>query len=167
MRILLVIPIVFLLLSGKESHRWWAVLVMVIAALTDLFDGILARAFKQETELGKILDPLADKIAVTAVAILLTIQNLIPMWFIIVAVVRDVVILGGGLYVQKKKRLTLQSNTMGKWTVFIVALLIIVSSVNVDALNDVKMFLLIASTIMLFGSSVGYAQRFFRVMGGE
>lgn len=163
-RLLLVVPIVLLLLSEKEFHNWWAVAVMVIATLTDTLDGFLARALHQESDLGKILDPLADKIAIAAVAVLFMIKGVLPIWFVIGAIVRDVTILLGGLYIKNKKEMILQSNLMGKWTVTIVALLIIVSTIDLDVLKAVKMFLLIASTIMLLGSLVLYARRFFEII---
>lgn len=163
-RIILVLPIILLLLSEHQHHRFWAVGMIGVASLTDMFDGMLARALHQETDLGRILDPLADKIAVAAIAIVLAIQQLIPFWFLAFIIVRDLLILAGGIYVKKTKNIILQSNTIGKWAVAVIVLYSIVSTLNLDSLADVKTLLLITSTAMLGASFALYAQRFFRVI---
>lgn len=140
---------------------------MAGATLTDMFDGLLARALKQETDLGKILDPLADKIAIAIVSILLMLKGALPLWFVSLAIVRDLAILSGGLYVRKKNRTILQSNTMGKWTVTVVALLLIVSAIDLAVLHDAKNMLLAASAVMLVASFVAYTRRFIRTTSAE
>lgn len=163
-RIVLAVPIVFLLLSDE---RLWAVVVMSVAGLTDLFDGIFARAFHQETDLGKILDPFADKIAIAAIAIVLAMLDFIPLWFLGVVVARDLLILLGGMYVKIRKRIVLQSNTMGKWAVTLVGAYIILSTINIDSLATIKVILLALSTITLGVSFALYVERFVRVIHQE
>ncbi len=166
LRILLIVPIGFFLLSEKESSRWWAAGLLGVAILTDTFDGLLARALNQETDIGKILDPLADKLGVAVVSLLLLMKGSLPVWFVSLAIVRDLAILSGGLYVKRKKQRILQSNTMGKWAVGVVALLLIVSVINLDAFKDIKNILLALSAILLSGSFVLYARRFFKTIRG-
>ncbi len=66
---LLSIPFAIVMLGHSPESRLWGAAIMVVAALTDKFDGVLARKYNQITEWGKILDPLADKVAVSVVAI--------------------------------------------------------------------------------------------------
>ena len=164
LRILLVVPLAFFLLSEKESSHWWAVGIMIVEAVTDILDGILARALHQESEFGKILDPLADKVGIAVVIIILLVRGFLPTWFVVVALIRDGLILGGALYVKTKKTVVLQSNAIGKLTICLIAALILVSTLNLAALELTRIILLAASTVMIAISILVYAQRFYRVV---
>lgn len=72
-----------------------ALLVFVVAALTDGLDGLVARVFKQKTVLGAYLDPIADKLLLTAGFVALAIQSLIPSWLAVIVITRDILILFG------------------------------------------------------------------------
>lgn len=163
-RVLLVLPIAYLLIDGQPSNRDYIIGLIIIAALTDLLDGIFARKFHQVTELGKILDPVADKIAVIIVCFVLTLQEKIPLWFFIAAALRDVLIFIGGIYVKNAKGVVLQSNLLGKWTVGVVSLLILVVILGVSEILWLKQGLLALSTVMLVASFVLYLKRYLEVM---
>ena len=97
LRMVLAVPIVWLLAEG----RYEATLVLfAIAAVSDALDGYLAKTFDWATELGKVLDPVADKLLLVSVFITLTWLGLIPLWLAAVAVARDVII-GVGAWVYK------------------------------------------------------------------
>jgi CDP-diacylglycerol--glycerol-3-phosphate 3-phosphatidyltransferase len=162
-RALLVIPIVVLLLDDGEDHRFLVVGIMALAMLTDTLDGVLARALHQETQLGRILDPLADKIGVVAIAGVLTYREMVPLWFFVAALVRDLLILAGGLYIKLQKNIVLQSNPLGKWTVTVIAVYIIVTTLRLSELQMIKQPLLIASTILIIASFIGYVRKFIAV----
>ena len=121
-RAVLVIPFVFVMLPGSLNDRWWGLLIMAVGSLTDRLDGYYARKLDQVTEWGKILDPLADKVAIAAVAVVLWLRHDLPAWFLMVLLGRDVVIFAGGMWLRQKRGVVLASNTAGKWTVGIVAL---------------------------------------------
>lgn len=91
-RILLTPLLVWLLLDGDLEL---ALLVFLIAGLTDGLDGMIARLFDQKSTLGAYLDPLADKILLVSSFILLAHLQVIPIWLVIIAVSRDVIILLG------------------------------------------------------------------------
>jgi len=94
LRMLLVVPVAWLLLR----HEYWLTLwVFAFAAFTDGLDGFLAKRCGWTSELGKILDPLADKILLVGVFITLAVVGLVPAWLAIVAVMRDVVITAGAI----------------------------------------------------------------------
>src|SRR6478672_13809582 len=83
------------------GHEAWALIIFVIAGLSDGVDGFLARRFKQESELGTIIDPIADKLLMTTAFIILSIPNVlppvrhlpVPFWVTITVIGRDVLIL--------------------------------------------------------------------------
>ena len=74
-----------------------ALIVFLAAAVSDLLDGFIARAFNTTSRLGATLDPIADKLSMFVATVLLTIAKLIPLWFAVAIVVRDVVIVSGAL----------------------------------------------------------------------
>ena len=92
LRIILVPVIVIFLIQGLYAR---ALIVFVIAGLTDALDGALARFLNKQTELGSFLDPLADKILLSTSFISLAIFGLIPSWLAVIVISRDFIILLG------------------------------------------------------------------------
>lgn len=90
-----VIPGFILLMSFNNSYsRVLALVIFIFAAITDLYDGRLARKYGQVTKMGQFLDPLADKMIVTAALIsFIRIENLsIPAWIVIIIIAREFII---------------------------------------------------------------------------
>ena len=94
------------------------VIFIVLIWFSDLLDGFLARRNNQITEIGKIVDPLADKLSVFVIVLILVFQHITPLWFVITIVLRDIIILCAGLYLKYKKNIVMQSNWVGKMAVF-------------------------------------------------
>lgn len=94
LRMLLVVPVAWLLLSKDFRSTLW---LFAFAAATDGLDGFIAKRFGWTSELGKILDPLADKILLVGTYIALAIIGFIPVWLAVVVVGRDVVITVGAI----------------------------------------------------------------------
>jgi cardiolipin synthase len=90
---LLLVP-VFLLLLVNDRFLW-AIAVLAFASFTDWLDGFIARRFNQVTQLGKLLDPSADRLFILATLIGLTWHEIIPPWFALVIVTRDLLLLTG------------------------------------------------------------------------
>jgi len=93
-RIILVIPVVVFIFSGDYLV---ALLLFVIAGVSDGIDGYLARQFRWQSRLGSILDPIADKLLLMASFISLSMVDLVSGWLVVAAVTRDVIILIGAL----------------------------------------------------------------------
>lgn len=101
---LLLAPIMFFLLVNQDSpifhsiHKSWldyfAAFIFVLASATDFFDGYIARAFKQITTVGKILDPLADKMLTLAGFLGLMVQGIASPWAIFLIISRELFITG-------------------------------------------------------------------------
>lgn len=90
------IPVFILALLYREPG--WALAVFLMAGVTDVLDGFLARRLNQKTALGALLDPMADKLLVTAGYVLLSIPsvnalNTIPIWLTTIVISRDVIII--------------------------------------------------------------------------
>ena len=82
-----------------ERHYRAALVVLVIAALSDIMDGTVARLLKQESALGMALDPLADKILMTAGYLTLSFRGALPWWLTVVVLSRDVAIVATALLI--------------------------------------------------------------------
>ena len=93
-RLLLVPVFAWLLPQSQDSTqiRWWATAVFGIAALTDLIDGYLARKYRLITTVGKIADPIADKLLIGTALIGLSLEHTISWWFTIIILAREVLI---------------------------------------------------------------------------
>ncbi|MBM0108720.1 CDP-alcohol phosphatidyltransferase family protein [Steroidobacter sp. S1-65] len=94
LRMLLVVPIAWLLTAGEYKATLW---VFAFAGFTDGLDGFLAKRCGWMSELGKILDPLADKILLVSVFITLAVIGVVPVWLAATAVLRDVTITIGAI----------------------------------------------------------------------
>jgi CDP-diacylglycerol--glycerol-3-phosphate 3-phosphatidyltransferase len=88
-RILLVPLLVVVLLTEIEDKEWWGLGLFLLAASTDFLDGFIARRWKKITRLGKLLDPAADKILISAAFISLVELGVAPAWMVMVIIARE------------------------------------------------------------------------------
>lgn len=93
-RLLLVPPVLALILVGNYG---WALALFMTAGISDGLDGFLAKRYGWTSELGGILDPLADKLLLVTTVLALTARDLLPLWLTVAVVLRDVIIVSGAL----------------------------------------------------------------------
>jgi cardiolipin synthase len=94
LRMVLIYPVATGILEGRHPQ---VMLFFAIAAFTDALDGFLAKRFGWESEVGKYLDPIADKLLLVTVFVCLSIVGLAPWWLTSLVLLRDLVIAFGGL----------------------------------------------------------------------
>lgn len=160
-RIILVVPLAYLLYADIPNHRAWIAGVIAFGAATDFLDGYLARKLHQVTDFGKIIDPVADKISIGVAGVLFALVGCIPLWYIVIVIGRDLLILAGGVYIRTKKKIVPQSNWPGKITASLIALFLFISVVQLSALESLRTVVLWASLAMMAFSLVRYVQRLF------
>ncbi len=125
---ILVTPVIVV---GIFYQSWKLVFVLYLfAGLTDLVDGYLARLLNQETFLGKALDPVADKILLissfAALAFIRSPSFMIPVWFVLIVLIRELIILLGSVFLFKKKTtFKIEPTIWGKLTTLFQLLFII------------------------------------------
>ncbi len=113
-RILLVPVLVVVLMTRVTNHEVIGVVVFWIASITDALDGYLARRWRQVTTLGKLLDPLADKLLVAGALISLVELNLAPAWITFIILAREFAVTGlRGI--ASEEGMTIPAGTVGKW----------------------------------------------------
>ena len=106
-----------------------AILLYVLASATDVLDGFIARKFNQITDLGKFLDPLADKLLQFSALVGLWIVNLIPLWIVIIFFIKEIS-MGLGAIKLLKKHVIIQSKWFGKLSTIFFFLAIIASMLS-------------------------------------
>ena len=85
------------------NNREWAFIIFCVAAGTDLIDGTVARLMKQSSRWGAILDPLADKLMFVSAFTCMVIAGVVPLWFFLLALARDIMIVCGLMYLKINK----------------------------------------------------------------
>ena len=114
-RICLVPVFIAAYFSDQNDTKMYAVLIYAVASFSDFLDGFLARRFKVSSNLGKVLDPLGDKLMTISVMACITINGLIPIWAVLVASVKEILMAIGGYIVHKKAGVDIPpSNLIGK-----------------------------------------------------
>lgn len=93
-RVLLIPLMVYLLVERRYEQAFY---VFVISAVSDLLDGFIARHFNQLSQFGAVLDPVADKLTMLTLTVLLASQGMLPTWLAVAIVARDVVIVSGAV----------------------------------------------------------------------
>jgi len=163
LRIILVPIFVVLMLTRIPYGGSLAAAIFVIAALTDSLDGYLARKWKQTTKLGAILDPLADKLLITAALISLVELGRIPGWIAIVIIGREFAVTGLRV-VKAEEGIIIPASKLGKLKTIsqvTAVLLIIVQNLYhplaVLALGEWVMYIAVAITVI---SGIEYFQKF-------
>jgi cardiolipin synthase len=137
LRILLIPVFVGLLIYEEYGYSLG---VLLIAALTDALDGTIARVANQRTRLGAILDPLADKLLLTAGFIALSVQHLVPLWVAILVVSRDMILMTGALLIRvTDSEIDLSPTLLGKGTTVLQVVYMIMVVVWASQGRDVRM----------------------------
>jgi cardiolipin synthase len=111
------IPVFVALIVDRDTTFAGLVLFVVVVA-TDWVDGAIARATGQVTELGKVLDPVADRLAIAAGLIALVVRDVFPLWAALLILVRDLAILVAGTLLLVKRRARIEVRYIGKVATF-------------------------------------------------
>jgi len=151
MRFFLIPVFVVIIFSDSEHALMVSLGVFLIAGITDVLDGFIARKYNLITKFGTVMDPLADKLMLLTVLICYTIKDMIPIWIVLVMVTKELLMIIGGLYLYYcKEEHVVPSNKFGKLAtvLFYVAILVLVfnpgNSYGVIALTVAVFFKLLA-----------------------
>jgi cardiolipin synthase len=128
---------IFLVLLSKDRFTA-ALYVFVLAAATDALDGTVARWFDIRTELGAILDPFADKLMLLSALVVLTFEHALPVWLLIVAGIRDIVLVLGYLMISfaAGERFPVRPSIFGKVTTALLIVCVIGTLTSNFGLNQ-------------------------------
>lgn len=161
-RVILIIPFVVVLLGGEAG--WFgenplvsdmiALAIFIVASLTDLIDGKIARKYNLVTNFGKFMDPLADKLLVCAALIALVEMGRIPSWVVIVIISREFIISGFRL-IASDNNVVIAASYWGKFKTTFQMIMVCLMIVNPGALvswgqlvTDIVMWIALALTVI-------------------
>jgi cardiolipin synthase len=107
------VPLFLWLVLGPQAD-WWAIAVLIAAGISDWLDGKLARAWNQQSQLGQVLDPAADRLYIGATLVALAIRDVIPWWLVGLLVARELVLGVALLVLRRHSYGPLQVSLVGK-----------------------------------------------------
>ncbi len=154
LRILLIPVFVYFICAGKYVP---AGVVLLIAGLTDISDGYLARKLNRITSWGNFLDPVADKIMQLSVLLVLAVQHIIPVFVLYILAIKELIMIVGGILIYRSKKFIVTSNWYGKaaTVVFYVVITVIVlikpDMVSVYVLTGIAVISALIAFIMYIG----------------
>ncbi len=163
-RMILVVPFVLLMLGGHMEWPWFdaifggimeyvdfiALGIFIVASLTDLLDGYIARKYHLETNFGKFMDPLADKLLVCSALIALVALGRIPAWIVIIIISRDFIINGLRL-IASDNNVVIAASQWGKFKTATQMVMICLMIGNLEPLaliTDIFMWVALALTLI-------------------
>lgn len=163
-RVILIVPFVLFLLGGYTQWSWFtsifggileytdyiALVIFIVASLTDLLDGKIARKYNLVTNFGKFMDPLADKLLVCAALICLIELQRIPAWIVIIIISREFIISGFRL-VAADNRIVIAASYWGKFKTTFQMVMVCLMIANIEALavfTQIIMWIAVALTVI-------------------
>lgn len=124
---ILLLPFFVYFFFSKDHSLYLALFILVLCGLTDLLDGFIARRFNMVSQLGQVLDPLADKLAILTIFISFLIQGFIPFWMGVIILVREgIVLLFAAVLFLSKTRLPTPVQT-GKYAITFLYIAVVLS----------------------------------------
>lgn len=164
-RILVSLPIVYLHYTNGQEVTWVITALVFYGIVSDYLDGFIARRNNEITEWGKILDPLADKVCAFILFLYVVYLGLIPLWFFLVEVIRDAVIMSGSLYIKKLRGKVAMAVMSGKISVNVLGLYWL-SVFFYPQAEAVHLMLMGASLAVMIFSLFDYLHRFNEIRKG-
>ena len=161
-RIFIVIPIFYLIRLNTAEGNVWLLVIALIGAATDILDGYVSRKMNLVTDLGIVLDPLADKIGMAVVFIGLILYRHFPIPLLALLLYRDLMIVLAGAIVLKEEGKPMMANVWGKANTAIFAILALLFMMNVQGIV-ISAFIYLAY-LSLVASSIAYAIRGLNVL---
>ncbi|MCM2317073.1 MAG: CDP-diacylglycerol--glycerol-3-phosphate 3-phosphatidyltransferase [Thermoanaerobaculia bacterium] len=163
-RIFLVPILVVVLLTKFTGREYVGLAIFLIAAITDFFDGYLARKYNQVTRLGMLLDPIADKLLVSAALISLVELHLAPAWMIVIIIGREFAV-SGLRSIATQHGVTIPASPLGKGKMIsqVVAISLLILGWELGEFMFVGTIALWVVVVLAIISGVDYFMKFSRL----
>lgn len=142
--------VLFMLVDITNIDKWIALAIFIIASLTDLLDGKIARKYNLVTNFGKFMDPLADKLLVCSALICLVELSVIPSWIVIIIISREFIISGFRL-IASDNGVVIAASYFGKFKTTFQMVMICLMIADIEALSiltAIVMWIALALTVI-------------------
>ena len=149
--------------GSSQTMRIVANVIFIVASLTDLFDGKIARKYNLVTNFGKFMDPLADKLLVCSALICLIQLGQLPAWVVIIIISREFIISGFRL-VAADNGIVIAASYWGKFKTTFQMIAVILMIFNIPALATVTMIMLVIAVVLTVISLVDYVAKNMEVL---
>jgi len=164
-RVLVTIPIIYIHYQNNKEVSQLVTFLIIYGAISDYLDGLVARLRNEISELGKMLDPIADKVMAFLLFFYTVWLGWIPLWFFLIGVTRDLLIMIGSWYIKKERGKVAMSTMSGKISVNVLGLYWMSVFFFPDA-GNVQLILMISSLIMMGVSFIDYFHRYKLIFDG-
>jgi cardiolipin synthase len=165
LRVAIIPIVVVLLIAGKtDTARWWAFYLFIASAVTDYFDGWLARKLKQESDFGRLFDPIADKLLVASVYFVLVDTEVIAGWHVVAVILivsRELLVSALREYLAGRG-VSMPSSKQAKYKTavqLVTAAVLIISPLFGPLLSDIGLIGLWLAAALTVSSGYGYWMR--------
>nr|WP_276537009.1 CDP-diacylglycerol--glycerol-3-phosphate 3-phosphatidyltransferase [Anaerosalibacter massiliensis] len=145
----------FFLLSNISNGQYIAAAIFIIASLTDTLDGYIARSRNQVTNFGKFMDPLADKLLVSAALISLVELKRVPAWMVVVIIAREFAITGLRV-IAASEGVTIAASSLGKIKTITQLVAVIAILFNIHPFDTIMLYTAVFFTIL---SGIDYIRK--------
>lgn len=164
-RVLVVIPVIYIHIHNNYEINTAIVLLIAYGVLSDYLDGLVARKRDEISELGKVLDPIADKLMAFFLFLYTVMLGWIPVWYFAMGVSRDLMIMAGSGYIKRKRGKVAMSIISGKISVNVMAIYWISVFFFRDA-EVIHFWFMIASVAIMIYSFIDYVIRYRKIIEG-
>lgn len=161
---LVLIPIfVAIYITDKKWSGIIVAVLLLLSGITDVLDGVIARKFNMISDLGKILDPLADKLTQAAICICLVVKRVAPLWILCILIIKEFVMIGAGANIIRKGKAMMSSKWFGKLgtVVFYVVMITIIAFEPSRRVIDLLLAVVLACMVF---SLIMYTPSFFKII---
>lgn len=155
-RFALLLILAYLISLQDSRYTIYMLIVITTGIATDILDGFLARKLGQISDLGKVLDPVVDKICTGVLVIFLYVYSDFPIWAVILVLTRDITVLVASIFFLKKARVIATSNMIGRLAALSWGLVILVYIID---WQPIELPMLWIATAMVLLSAISYGTR--------
>lgn len=170
-RILLIpVFVVFYFQTRLQNHYWYAAGTLVLSGFTDILDGVIARKFNMVSEVGKVLDPIADKLTQVAMVVCLCVNHIIIIPMLLLFVIKEGCMLLGALFLYRDGKKPEAAHWWGKLStvvIYVTVFIIVLSDIYPVIPVFIQVVLMMAATFTMFFSLFSYFKIYQSIRAGD
>ena len=142
-----------------------AIIILAIASFSDFLDGYIARKFKAVSSLGKVLDPMGDKLMIVAVLVCITIDGIIPFWAVLIVFIKELLMTIGGFVIHRTIKTSMpQSNIWGKVSTVVFSAVCLALMIFINIPQIIAIAMITAAIVLMLVALASYIISYDKMM---